>query len=204
MALLPWPWEGTLSRRFLSAGAIALALALAGCSAGAASLVPATPMAPTPAIAAASPSPSVVSTGSPQPSASPSEPASQDQIRYVASRAYIQAANVSNRAGAALNKKYPTFTSIARARAFYKAAAGIEGTFIKGIRGLICPTDTVSDAHAFVARLAAVQALYIEGSVAKTVSDLVSVSNALTGADRAASAAANLLRGDLGLPPVPG
>jgi hypothetical protein len=140
---------------------------------------------------------------SPTAAPTPSPTLSQDQIRSAAAKAYLAAVNKANATSRALNKKYATFASLAQARAYYKAVAALEATHLKALRAITYPTDTAGDAHSLIVKESALQALCIEGSAVKTVADLDSVQKAFTSTDRAVVAASDLVRGDLGLPPVP-
>jgi hypothetical protein len=153
-----------------------------------------------------SPAPSavpVVAAATPTSSPSPSPTPDPEAIRKTAATAYLAVAKAANKAGDALDKKYKTFGTVKRARAYFKAAAKIEGDFIAGVKNLVVPADTSGDLHALVVKDTALQSLYIEGSAAKSWASVYSVSTAAQKASRAASAAANLIRSDLGLPPVP-
>lgn len=123
-------------------------------------------------------------------------------IRKAAATAYVAAAETFNKALKALDKKYVSFGTYARARAYYKADSKLRAVFIGALKLLAVPSDTAGDLHALIAKETAVQALEIEGSAVKTNADLVSVEKALVSAQRAGTAAANLIRSDLGLPPV--
>jgi hypothetical protein len=123
-------------------------------------------------------------------------------VRKAAAAAYLSAAEKGNKARKALNKKYKTFKTLKQARAYYKASAKIEGSFIAAVKALKVPADTAGDLHTMVAKWAAVQALEVEASGVKSWSHQESVDAAIVKAERIASGASNLIRADLGLPPV--
>ena len=145
-------------------------------------------------LATAGPTPTEVPSPSPTPD--------PEAVRKTAAAAYLVAAESANKAYKALDSKYKTFGTLTRARAYYKAAATIEGDFIAKVKKIIVPADTAADLHALIAKSAATQALDIEGSGAQSWSDVDSVIAALEKAARATTAAANLIRSDLGLPPI--
>lgn len=148
---------------------------------------------------ASSPSPVPTPTAAPTPSPTP-DPAA---VRKAAGAAYLVAAASYNKTNVALGVKYKTFGTLARARAYYAAAAKNEGAFMANVKKITVPADTASDLHSLIAKNAAEQALDIEGSGATSWTDVTSVADAIQKADRASVAAANLVRSDLGLPPVP-
>lgn len=65
------------------------------------------------------------------------------------------------------------------------------------------PADTAGDVHNLIAKPTALQALDIGGSAVKSWAAVSSLEGDLLKAERASAAAANLIRSDLGLPPVP-
>jgi hypothetical protein len=121
----------------------------------------------------------------------------------VAATAYLAAANPYKKAINALAAKYKTFGTLARARAYYKAAAALEGRFVASMKLITVPADTTGDFHTLIIRITALQALDIEGSGVKSWAAVSSLQSDLLKAERAAAAVANLIRSDLGLPPVP-
>lgn len=175
---------------------LAIALLVSACGG---TVEPSTPPATaTPSAAAAVNLVTPAPTAAPTPSSTPDPEA----VRKAAGAAYLVAAESSNKAFAALDKKYQTFDTLKRARAYYKAAAKIDGGFILKLKMITVPADTAADVHSLIAKTAATQALEIEGSGVKSWTDLASVIAAVKKADRATTAAANLVRSDLGLPPV--
>jgi len=188
---------------------VAALLAVSAWACGTPTTSPTQVAAPSPAMVASppsSPSPSPSSSPSPIPTPTaaptPSPTPDPEAVRKAAGAAYLAAAESANKAGAALNKKYKTYGTLARARAFHKAAAKIESDFIAKLKKITVPADTASDLHSLIAKDAATQALDIEGSGVTSWADVVSVDAALLKAARASTAAANLVRSDLGLPPV--
>ena len=129
-------------------------------------------------------------------SAAPADPA-------VAGQHYLAAAKVYNKASDALYKKYKIYGTLKRARASFKASAKVSRIFTDAIRTIDFPLEMMADVKALLRADAKSQALEIEGSGARSWADVASVGSALTKAYRAGSAAANLVRQDLGLPSVP-
>lgn len=147
----------------------------------------------------ASPTPTAAApTAAPTPSPTPNPEA----VRKTAAAAYLVVAETSNKAFAALGKKYKTFGTLARARAYFKAASKIDGAFTAALRKIVVPADTAGDLHSLIVKTTADQALDIEGSGVKSWAAVDSVNAALLKSDRNSTAAANLIRSDLGLPPV--
>jgi hypothetical protein len=175
----------------------ALAAAVAGCGAN-----QPTASASAPSSSSSSAAASLATPGGSSIVASPAPSLTQDQIRAAASKAYVAAAQKANKDGNALAKKYPSFKTLAVARAYYKAAAAQTATFLKSIRKIIWPADTAADGHSLIAKSSAVQALELAASHATSWARLDEVSGDLRAAYRQATAAANLIRGDLGLKPV--
>lgn len=153
-----------------------------------------TPPLPTLATAAVEASPSLAASTAPTPDS--------EAVRKAAAAAYLKAAETSNKAGAALAAKYKTFANLSKARSYYRAYAAIDGAFVKALKKIAVPTDTKADMHSLIAKVAADQALAVEGSGVKSWTEQESLDAALVKAARVSSAAANLVRSDLGLPPV--
>ena len=125
-----------------------------------------------------------------------------EAVRKTAAATYLAAAEASNTASKALAAKYKTFGTLARARAYYKANAKIIGTFVARVRNVTVPADTAADFHSMTAKWLAVQSANVEASGAKSWSTLDSAGTAELIAWRLATAASNLVRSDVGLPPV--
>jgi hypothetical protein len=180
----------------------AIVLIVAACNAG-------PQPTPTPlalVLPSAAPVASVVPAGSAAATASqaPSLSATPDQqtIRKAAAAAYLAAAKRYNTATKALERKYPTFKNLTAARTYYRVSGRLEAAFIKAMKAITFPTDTASDAHALIRAETAIQALEAEGASVHSWSDVASVEAAMTKAGRNSSAAANLVRSDLNLPPI--
>ena len=177
---------------------LAIALLVSACGGTVERSAPAPAATPSAAaavnLATAGPTPTEVPTPSPTPD--------PEAVRKTAAAAYLAAAESANKAYKALLSKYKTFDTLTRARAYYKAVAKIDGEFIAKVKKILVPADTAADLHALIAKDAASQALEIEGSGAQSWTEVDSVIAALEKADRASTAAANLIRSDLGLPPI--
>ena len=146
-----------------------------------------------------------IAVASAMPSASPSPSAvlRQDEIRSAAARAYLAAVTTYNKANGKLATKYKTFDSAARARDYFAAAAKLTGALMKAMRAIVFPADSAADAHVVLTKLAAEQALEISGSAVTTLDQSNVIGPQIDKVSSAIRAASNLLRGDLGLPPVP-
>jgi hypothetical protein len=114
-----------------------------------------TPLA-SPVVVPADVSPSIV----PSPSASPDA--------ATAGRLYLAAASTINKPAKALNRKYKTFGTLTRARAFYKKAAKLERAFTDEIRKIVFPVDVVGDVKSLIRKDAALEAIYIEASTVRS------------------------------------
>jgi hypothetical protein len=135
---------------------------------------------------------------SPSPSPSPDPEA----VRKAAGTAYLAAAKIANDARKKVDANYPTNLTLKQARSYYAALAKIEGAFLIAIRKIEVPADTAADMHTLIVREAASQALLLELAKASSIGDLNAAAADLRRAGRNATAAANLVRSDLGLPPV--
>lgn len=151
-----------------------------------------------PSAIGSSQTPAASTSAAPTPSPSPDP----EVLRKAAADAYLAAAKVANAAFATLGKKYPQDLSLKQVRAFYAASVKIETKFITALKKLVVPPDTVTDLKTLIVRHTALQALYIELSKSPSIGDANSARTDIARAERQASAAANQLRLDLGLPPV--
>lgn len=148
--------------------------------------------------ASADPSPPPVATPSP----APTPTLDPEALRTSAGKAYLEVAGAFNTKLTALVRKYPTLDSVKRTRAFYKAIGQLYGRFIAGLKDITFPADTETDARALIRALARVQAVASEGSRVTSMDNVDSIGTEGQRAARAFSAAANLVRADLDLPPV--
>jgi hypothetical protein len=147
------------------------------------------------------PATSIAPGTSPLTSPDPLSSLDPEAVRKDAAAAYLVAANRSNADQKALNKKFPANMSLKQAHAYYKAWALISGRFIAAIKKIVVPADTAADMHALIARVASTQASQIEMSTVKSA-DYETAGKVLAARGRAWTAAANLIRVDLGLPAV--
>jgi hypothetical protein len=177
--------------------AVALVLVASACG----SAVAPTPSGQASPLAVASVVASLTPTATPIPT--PTATPDPETLRKAAGTAYLAAAKAINKGFNALNKKYPTFKTLKIARAYYKAAAVLDGAFLAALKKITFPPDTVADAKALIRAIAGDQAIAIEGSAVKSWSQLASVAKTAEQRSRVGSAAANLVRSDLNLPPVP-
>ncbi len=120
----------------------------------------------------------------------------------MAAAQYKSAASKWTKASKALAKKYKTFGTLKRAKAYYKALSKLDGTFLADIKAIVVPADTAGDMHDLVRKTAADQALELIAAHSTSWPDLDRTYKSLTKSWERSTAAANLLRSDLGLPPV--
>ena len=161
---------------------------------------PASVIATPPPAAGASLAPGASPGASSVPEATPAP--DPEAVRKAAAAAYLAAAKKSTKATDRLAKRYKVFRTLKRARAYYRQEAKLSGEFIHDIKGIAVPADTAADLHDLVRRWTADQALELEGSVARSWAEIDDVQAATRKSYRKSTAAANLLRADLGLPPV--
>ena len=117
---------------------------------------------------------------------------------------YLALATKANDADDALSKKYPAqLTTVNQVHALYAGYAATEGDFATGLRAMVFPESMQTDVHEVLKDEAAEQVIQLELSKVKTWADADLLYKDLDAASNARSGACNLLRGDLGLPPVP-
>jgi hypothetical protein len=118
-------------------------------------------------------------------------------------QAYLACTKVSN---ARLAKDLATLRKVTKltvAKAALSDAAGAITTFTTCVRSIAWTNEYLGDEKALLKAYAAVQVTALVMSKAKTWSVLDSYSKTFDNQSLAATSAANLLRGDLGLPPPP-
>ena len=118
---------------------------------------------------------------------------------------YLACADPANKADDVLVAQWnkpATLKSLKALNSVTKQLAASEGTFMKCVRAIPWTQDFAADVHDLLKADSAVQVLYLELSTAKTFSEFNRI-NAQLNAETASTAAANQLRGDLGLPPPP-
>ncbi|MEO8230413.1 MAG: hypothetical protein ABI628_11725 [Chloroflexota bacterium] len=137
------------------------------------------------------PSPTPAESGSPSP-----DPA----VRLAAARAYLAAARAYNTAKRALS---PNATrTFEETRTYYRDLAKAEHAFLVAIRTVDFPADARSRVDLLLKLTAESEAWQLKGSATGTRSALDKIQPSIVRADQAASLAADLLRRDLGLPPI--
>jgi hypothetical protein len=156
-----------------------------------------------PVASSAVPSQFVSISSAPPAAPTPMPTPNPEALRVAAAAAYKTAAATVNAGFKALHNKYPKFTSLTVARAYWKGAVKLEGAFIAAVKKIAWPPDTAGDAHTLLVRETSTQEIEIEGTVVKSWAQQTNVQSAWNKATRLASAAANQVRSDLGLPPVP-
>jgi hypothetical protein len=180
---------------------LVFAVLLAGCA------VAAAPAAqPTQQVVSVSPAPfaSVMAPASVAPAASPSTPPTQDEIRLVAGKAYLAPVTPANKAFTALWKIYKNKTSLKANRQYCTKLATVMRAELLALQAIEYPEDTTADAKALIRADAASEA---DLRTCAKASNFTAWNRAMSLADKAsdrAHEAANLIRLDLGLPPVPG
>jgi hypothetical protein len=165
-------------------GVMACALLMAACGGSA------SPTAGTPSAAARAPAATV------QPTPSPTA-----DLYPTAKVAYLAAASAGNTAVNAANAALARATTAAQESAAYKKLAAADTSFRAAVFGLTFPTDMKADANALIGAISSEIAAF--QSAASAADPLGSVpQGAITVANSAGSAAANVVRHDLGLPPI--
>ncbi|MEW6225996.1 MAG: hypothetical protein AB1627_15330 [Chloroflexota bacterium] len=185
--------------------AVMLAIALAGCAATdaptpsaaqASALDGATPTEASPLPAASAGSP----TASPEASPTPS----QDEIRSVAADGYLAAVGPTNKAFTTLWKQYKNKTSLKAWRQYCAKLATTLRSELVALQAISWPTDTAADAKALIRSVAAQEANERSCAAAKTWAEWRRFDTRAYKANLRSHELANLVRLDLGLPPVPG
>jgi hypothetical protein len=137
----------------------------------------------------------------PTPTPAASGPASSDPaVRLAAAKAYLAAARAYNVAKRAL---LPHATrTFEETRTYYRELAKVEHAFLVAIRKVDFPAEARSRVDLLLELTAESEAWQLKGSAARTRSGLDKIQPSILRADQAASLAADLLRRDLGLPPL--
>ena len=120
-----------------------------------------------------------------------------------AAAAYAAAANTAKVANAALAAQYSGTLTLALGRAYYRAAADIDGTFLASVRAITFPPAAAADVSTLLNRVTTDEALDAQGSSAATAAGMALVRAARPADLAAVAAAGNQVRADLGLPPAP-
>lgn len=120
-----------------------------------------------------------------------------------AATAYAAAANAAKLANAALAAQYSGTLTLALGRAYYRAAAAVDGTFLASVRAIAFPPAAAADVSTLLNRVAADEALDVQGSTAATAAGMAVVKAARPADLAAVAAAGNQVRADLGLPASP-
>ena len=177
---------------FRSAGLVAaLALSVVGCSSG----------SPAATVASVPPGGAATSTGPASSTGATSSTGDQDLA--AAATAYLNAANAAKTANTALDAQYTGSLTLAQGRAYYRAAAGIDATFLTEVRAISFPPPAAADAAVMVNRVTLDRALDVRGSTVLTAAGMGLVEEARPADLAAVAAAGNQLRADLGLPAAP-
>jgi hypothetical protein len=181
-----------------------LAVAIVACRAAA----PAAPIAAvaTPQIVYVTPAPAQAAAPSASPTAAPTQaaPASQDELRLIAGKAYLAVVKVSNKASDRLWKLYRYNTALKPSRTYCAKLGAVTRTELLGLNGIKYPDDTAADAKALVRSLAAMEADLRTCAKASSVAAWNQAWKLFGRAGDRGHEQANVVRLDLGLPPVPG
>lgn len=183
----------------LPLGVATLTLVLTGCGAAA--------VGPTPEVIYVTPEPEV--SGSPSPAAvatspSPAATPSQEEMRSAAAKGYLAAVGPANKAADALWKQYKNKTSLKAWRQYCTKLAAVVHTELEGLQAIKYPADTASDAKILIRAMAGWGAQLRACSNAPNWAAWNRAKNSADKANSRAFEAANLVRLDLGLPPVYG
>jgi hypothetical protein len=171
---------------------IAMAVLAAACSANPAAV----PSAAATVSATAIPTPSPTATPSP----SPVPPPTTAQL----ASAYLWCANAGNKAITALRTQYKGLLPLKSLKTYSAKAAAIDGTFIKCIRAVAWTgSPLTTDIHTLLIRMASVQVTELAEAKATSIREYEGLVKIETTQDLAYTSAANVVRGDLGLPPPP-
>jgi hypothetical protein len=155
---------------------------------------------PTAAALAPTPTPVATPTAVPTPSPTPDPEA----VRKVAGAAYLATVKVSNKAGDDLAKQYKNRTSFLSWKHWCSKAAKITRTEMLALKAITYPADTAADAKALIRFDAAEEANLRSCAKAKSWAGLAGDIKLFDKAGNKGHEAANLVRLNLNLPPVPG
>jgi hypothetical protein len=196
-AVVAWLWRKEDQYMTSLRAGVVLALALAGCSGSMASTPPSTQPAPTV-------SPTGVATIEPTPSATPEPtPAPTVDLKAAAATAYLAAVtkyNAALKANVAACNRNTLASQKKCLKTYYTAIEALD----LAIRAIVFPSDTTADAHNAIRLNSSLDALVRQAYGSGSLSQINSYYwPKIDTAGTAASQASNLLRGDLGLPPVP-
>lgn len=182
-----------MARRFL----IIATLLVATC--GGTQPVPASPAIVLPPQSTA-PSRSAAPSSSVAPSATPT----QDEVRATAANAYRRAVIPLNRTVKALFKKYGNATSLKSLKTFCSKLDVVTRSWIKALQAITWPTDTAADAKTLIRAEASADANLRGCAKATGSSSWYASWDLYVKFNNRSIEAANLVRLDLGLNPVPG
>ncbi|MGZ8501340.1 MAG: hypothetical protein ACXWW6_00655 [Candidatus Limnocylindrales bacterium] len=156
-----------------------------------------------PATPARTPPSGAVPSRQPTPSPISSRPATSDSaaVRAAAAKAYLVAARAYNATKRALSSGN-VLRNFEQTRTYYRKLAKAEHAFLVAIRTVDFPVDVGPRVDLLLKLTAESEAWQLKGSVAKTAAALDKIEPSIRRADQAASLAADLLRKDLGLPPI--
>lgn len=180
----------------LVTGVTLLAIAIGACS-------PAPGSQPTAQAVQASAASAAAGTSAIQ-SPAPLPTPSQDEIRAAAAKAYRTAVIPSNREGKALWAYYKDKTSLKANRAYCTKLAANQRTLLLAMKAIVWPTDTASDAKILIRALASDDANMRTCAKAGNWAEWNRAWDLHNKASARSHEAANLVRLDLGLQPVPG
>ena len=189
------------------------AILLAGCGNTEAPAAAASVAAPTPQIIYVTPAPEAVTSASPTapepspsptvaPAATPAPAPTQDELRVTAGKAYLAAVKPANKAADRLWKQYKNKNSLSANRKYCAKIAVVDRTELLRLNAIDYPKDTVADVKNLIRHLAAEEAEFRSCAKARSLLNWYREWNLADKANTKGHEAANLVRLDLGLPPV--
>ena len=194
-------------KRTVTLAAGALAIILVGCGGS-----PATPSSAIVADAVPSSAPTVtaVPTARPTPTATPTPlppptPAPDPEaVRKTAGAAYLAAVAPYNKTIKTLWRQYRHKTSLSANKAYCSKLAANEHTWLLAMQKIVVPADTTADARALIRFAAGAEAHLRACAKAGTSASWLRSWNLARKANDRSFEAANLVRLDLGIAPIPG
>lgn len=130
--------------------------------------------------------------------------ATSPDLRPIAAQQYLAAVTAYNKAtSAAFKSKACGAATLKQQRACVTAFYTAAETFLAALRAIQYPPDTEGDLRALIRAETTVDTFYRDAAGEKTLTALSGWFTKISKAIDVAQTASNLVRGDLGLPPVP-
>lgn len=137
------------------------------------------------------------------PSAGPASSSASGDQGSAAATAYLAAADAAKAANTALAAQYAGSLTLAQGRAYYRAAADVDVTFLTAVKAITFPPAAAADAATLINRVTVDEALDVRGSTVVTADGMDQVRSVRPADLAAVAVAGNQLRADLGLPAAP-